>query len=161
MGGVVRTKRVYDDPAPQDGYRVLVDRLWPRGVSRERAAVGTWLKEVAPSAQLRTWWDHDPARLKKLADSRGHKGPYLPVLVYASRDDQFSYEYQHGSVAHGAFTYSLVKTLRRDRRLKVPKLTFESLVDEVGKELAELGYEQQPSLVAPTAVAGMKVPLRP
>ena len=113
---------------------------------------------LGQAMSLRT---HDPARLKKLADSRGHKGPYLPVLVYASRDDQFSYEYQHGSVAHGAFTYSLVKTLRRDRRLKVPKLTFESLVAEVGKELAELGYEQQPSLVAPTAVAGMKVPLRP
>ena len=68
MGGVVRTKRVYDDPAPEDGYRVLVDRLWPRGVSHERAAVGTWLKEVAPSAQLRTWWDHDPARLKEFTD---------------------------------------------------------------------------------------------
>ena len=68
MGGVVRTKRVYDDPAPQDGYRVLVDRLWPRGVSRERAAVGTWLKEVAPSTELRTWWDHDPARLKEFTD---------------------------------------------------------------------------------------------
>ncbi|CAL8971456.1 hypothetical protein CELL_01041 [Cellulomonas sp. T2.31MG-18] len=63
MSGVVRIKRVYDDPAPEDGYRVLVDRLWPRGVSRERAAVGTWLKEIAPSAELRTWWDHDPARL--------------------------------------------------------------------------------------------------
>lgn len=63
MSGVVRIKRVYDDPAPEDGYRVLVDRLWPRGVSHERAAVGTWLKEIAPSAELRTWWDHDPARL--------------------------------------------------------------------------------------------------
>ncbi|WP_263729482.1 DUF488 domain-containing protein [Cellulomonas sp. SG140] len=63
MSGVVRIKRVYDDPAPEDGYRVLVDRLWPRGVSRERAAVGTWLKQIAPSAELRTWWDHDPARL--------------------------------------------------------------------------------------------------
>ena len=63
MSGVVKIKRVYDDPAPQDGYRVLVDRLWPRGVSHERAAVGTWLKDVAPSTELRTWWDHDPARL--------------------------------------------------------------------------------------------------
>lgn len=64
MSGVVRIKRVYDDPAPEDGYRVLVDRLWPRGMSHERAAVGTWLKDVAPSTQLRTWWDHDPARLE-------------------------------------------------------------------------------------------------
>jgi hypothetical protein len=102
-----------------------------------------------------------PDKLKKRAAERGHQGPYLPVLIYASRDDQFAYEYQHGSIAHGAFTYSLVKTLRRDRRLKNPKLTFESLVTEVGAELAALGYEQQPSLVAPSAVAGLKVPLRP
>lgn len=51
-----RTKRVYDDPAPGDGFRVLVDRLWPRGVTKERAALDLWLKEVAPSTELRTWF---------------------------------------------------------------------------------------------------------
>ena len=53
---VVRVKRVYDDPAPGDGFRVLVDRLWPRGVSRERAALGQWAKEAAPSTELRNWF---------------------------------------------------------------------------------------------------------
>ncbi|WP_353987092.1 DUF488 domain-containing protein [Ruicaihuangia caeni] len=52
----VRFKRVYEDPERSDGFRVLVDRLWPRGLSKERAAVDVWLKDVAPSAELRTEW---------------------------------------------------------------------------------------------------------
>lgn len=58
---VYRVRRVYDDPAPDDGFRVLVDRLWPRGVSKERAALDLWLKEVAPSTALREWFHHDDA----------------------------------------------------------------------------------------------------
>lgn len=100
-----------------------------------------------------------PAALKLRAARLGHKGPYLPTLVYACREDQYAYEYQHGSIAHGAFTYSMVKTLRRDRRLKTPRLTFESLVAQVGDELAALGYEQAPTLVATSTAAKMKVPL--
>ncbi len=102
---------------------------------------------------------HDGAAFKRLAEARGHKGPYLPVLMYASREDQFSFEYQHGAVAHGAFTYCLVKTLRNSRRLGTP-LSFESLTAQVGRELAELGYEQDPTLVAPSHVKTMNVPLR-
>jgi metacaspase-1 len=59
-----------------------------------------------------------PKTLKREAAARGHKGPFLPVLIYASREEEFSFEYQHGSIAHGAFTYCLAKTLRRDRHLK-------------------------------------------
>lgn len=55
-------KRVYDEPAASDGTRVLVDRLWPRGLSKERAHVDVWLKEVAPSDELRKWFAHDPAK---------------------------------------------------------------------------------------------------
>ena len=58
----VSIKRVYDASSPSDGYRVLVDRLWPRGVSKERADLGVWLKEVAPSTELREQWNHDAAR---------------------------------------------------------------------------------------------------
>lgn len=58
---VALIKRIYDPPAPTDGYRVLVDRLWPRGMSHERAHLDLWLKEVAPSADLRKDWHHDPA----------------------------------------------------------------------------------------------------
>jgi uncharacterized protein YeaO (DUF488 family) len=56
----VLVKRVYDAAGPRDGYRVLVDRLWPRGVSKQRAALDLWLKEVAPSTELRKWFGHRP-----------------------------------------------------------------------------------------------------
>lgn len=57
-----QVKRIYETPAESDGYRVLVDRVWPRGVSKEAAAIDLWLKEVAPSTPLRKWFAHDPAR---------------------------------------------------------------------------------------------------
>ena len=58
----VVTKRIYEPAAAGDGYRVLVDRLWPRGVSHERAALDLWLKEIAPSAELRVWYGHQEDR---------------------------------------------------------------------------------------------------
>lgn len=62
-----RIKRIYDDAADDDGCRVLVDRLWPRGISKERARLDAWLKDVAPSPALRTWWNHDPDRIEEFA----------------------------------------------------------------------------------------------
>lgn len=59
---MIRLKRAYDPPSPQDGERVLVERLWPRGLSKERAAVDRWPKEVAPSAELRRWYGHDESK---------------------------------------------------------------------------------------------------
>lgn len=59
---MLRVKRVYDTPEASDGRRILVDRLWPRGLSREKAAVDVWLKEVAPSNELRKWYEHDPEK---------------------------------------------------------------------------------------------------
>jgi uncharacterized protein YeaO (DUF488 family) len=58
----IRAARVYDGAGPDDGTRVLVDRLWPRGLSKDRAQVDVWLKELAPSTELRRWYDHDPAK---------------------------------------------------------------------------------------------------
>lgn len=58
----VRIKRAYERPEPGDGFRVLVDRLWPRGVARDDARIDLWLKEIAPSAELRKWFNHDPVR---------------------------------------------------------------------------------------------------
>ena len=55
-------KRIYEPPAPDDGQRVLVDRIWPRGVSKEEAALALWLKEIAPSDELRKWFGHEAAR---------------------------------------------------------------------------------------------------
>ena len=53
-------KRVYEDASPEDGYRVLVDRIWPRGISKEKAALDEWDKDLAPSTALREWFHHDP-----------------------------------------------------------------------------------------------------
>jgi uncharacterized protein YeaO (DUF488 family) len=58
----IALKRVYDEPEPGDGMCVLVERLWPRGLSKERAHVDVWLKEIAPSRELRTWYGHDPEK---------------------------------------------------------------------------------------------------
>ncbi len=59
---MIRLKRVYEKPSPKDGRRILVDRLWPRGLTKERAAVKLWLKDLAPSTELRKWFAHDPAK---------------------------------------------------------------------------------------------------
>ena len=61
----VRVRRVYDEPASDDGTRVLVDRLWPRGLTKARADLAEWCKEVAPSTELRRWYGHDPARTEE------------------------------------------------------------------------------------------------
>ncbi len=62
---MIELKRVYEKPSRKDGLRILVDRLWPRGVSKERASLHLWLKDIAPSSELRKWFDHDPAKWKE------------------------------------------------------------------------------------------------
>jgi uncharacterized protein YeaO (DUF488 family) len=56
----IKIKRVYEKPDEKDGFRILVDRLWPRGLTKEKAAVDLWLKDIAPSTELRKWFKHDP-----------------------------------------------------------------------------------------------------
>ncbi|WP_328413111.1 DUF488 domain-containing protein [Nocardia sp. NBC_00403] len=63
----VQIRRIYDDPTPRDGTRVLVDRLWPRGVSKTRAQLDEWCKQIAPSTELRTWYGHDPELFDEFA----------------------------------------------------------------------------------------------
>lgn len=60
----MRIKRVYEKPSRGDGKRILVDRLWPRGLTKEKASIDLWLKEIAPSTELRKWFGHDPAKWK-------------------------------------------------------------------------------------------------
>ena len=100
---MIKLKRVYEEPTEEDGERVLVERLWPRGLSKERAAVDLWLKDVAPSAALRKWFNHDPARWEEfrtrywrelehnreavqLLKKKGRSGTV--TLVYAARDEE-------------------------------------------------------------------------
>lgn len=65
LQGDVRVRRVYDEPLPDDGVRVLVDRLWPRGLSRAKAQLDEWCKEIAPSTALRRWYGHDPSKFEE------------------------------------------------------------------------------------------------
>ena len=61
----VQVKRVYEAPEESDGFRILTDRLWPRGISKEKAALGIWDKSIAPSTELRKWFGHDPEKFEK------------------------------------------------------------------------------------------------
>jgi uncharacterized protein YeaO (DUF488 family) len=80
-------KRVYEEPAKEDGTRILVDRLWPRGLTKEKAHVDLWLKEVAPSNELRKWFAHDPTRWSEFKTrykaELKHNGPQLALLKQA------------------------------------------------------------------------------
>ncbi|MET8684944.1 DUF488 family protein [Streptomyces sp. NPDC004732] len=69
----VQVKRVYDEASPDDGTRVLIDRLWPRGVSKDRARLDAWDKELAPSNELRRWYGHDPDRFDEFAERYRHE----------------------------------------------------------------------------------------
>ena len=66
-GTDIRVRRVYEEPAPADGARVLVDRVWPRGLRKDAAQLDEWAKDVAPSTELRTWYGHDPAKFEEFA----------------------------------------------------------------------------------------------
>lgn len=103
---MVRIKRAYEQASADDGCRVLVDRLWPRGLSKERAELDEWLKDVAPSTELRTWWNHDPARMQEFAlryraelDSntdavgalRALVDAGVTTLVYGAKDPQVNH----------------------------------------------------------------------
>jgi uncharacterized protein YeaO (DUF488 family) len=101
----IHLKRAYDAPETSDGYRVLVDRLWPRGISKEGIKIDLWLKEIAPSDDLRKWFGHDPEKwnefkkryfkelddrpdvVKQLAD-KVNQGPV--TLVFAAKDEEFN-----------------------------------------------------------------------
>jgi uncharacterized protein YeaO (DUF488 family) len=93
VGLDVRTKRVYDPAEPGDGYRVLIDRLWPRGVSRERARLDEWARELAPSDGLRKWFNHDP---KRFAEFRKRYRDEL--LSHIDRVDELRERARHGRV---------------------------------------------------------------
>ena len=99
----LRLKRAYEPASPDDGVRILIDRLWPRGVSKEKADLGEWMKDIAPSTELREWFGHDPKRwaefqgrykteLKQHAEEldriRALARKQTVTLVYSTRDEQ-------------------------------------------------------------------------
>ncbi|TDE14219.1 DUF488 domain-containing protein [Jiangella asiatica] len=101
----IKTKRVYEGPEPADGFRVLVDRLWPRGLSRDEAALDLWAKDVAPSSALRSWFahredrfaefttryvaelDNNPALDELITQLRPHA---VVTLLFGARDQRFN-----------------------------------------------------------------------
>lgn len=106
MSGKILIKRIYNAPSERDGYRVLVDRLWPRGISKENAALDEWMKDIAPSTKLRQWFSHDPDKwdefcdryrteLKNKPDLMDHlrqkSGEGTVTLLYGSRETQYNH----------------------------------------------------------------------
>lgn len=98
----IQLKRIYEEPDEKDGYRILVDRLWPRGVSKEKAHLDLWLKDIAPSTELRKWFNHDPDKwnqfqkkyLKELKENKEavdtlkeHLKKGTITLLYAAKDE--------------------------------------------------------------------------
>lgn len=81
----LRIKRIYDAPMPSDGFRVLVDRLWPRGISKKRAALNAWLRDLAPSTTLRQWYAHDPERWAEFRQRYRAELTQKPLLVESIR----------------------------------------------------------------------------
>ncbi len=99
----VQIKRIYDPPETSDGFRVLVDRIWPRGMKKETAAIDVWMKEVAPSTDLRKWFNHEPgkwAAFSKTYKAELKKSPVMNelmeyikkhktiTLLYSAKDEQ-------------------------------------------------------------------------
>lgn len=97
-------KRAYDPAAATDGYRVLIDRLWPRGISRERAKLDAWEKELAPSTELRQWFGHDPTRFeefrRRYVDELRHRRPLLSALRSRARDGRVTLVYSAHDEEH-------------------------------------------------------------
>jgi len=106
MPTTIRLKRAYDDPEDRDGLRVLVDRLWPRGVSKDDAALDQWCKHLAPSDELRKWFNHDPDRFdefakryrEQLKDAKAEAHQLLEdargrtlTLVYGAKDEEHNH----------------------------------------------------------------------
>jgi uncharacterized protein YeaO (DUF488 family) len=89
---MIRIKRIYERAAEEDGFRILVDRLWPRGLSKEKAKVDLWLKEVAPSSELRKWFSHDPAKWaefkEKYAKELSAKKSLLKEIRQMEKDEE-------------------------------------------------------------------------
>jgi uncharacterized protein YeaO (DUF488 family) len=116
---MIQLKRVYEKPSRKDGLRILVDRLWPRGLTKERAAVKLWLKDVAPSTELRKWFGHDPAQwtqfqaryrkeLREKKDAlkllKQKSEEHTVTLVYGARDEEHNEALVLKSVLEGRRT---------------------------------------------------------
>lgn len=106
---MLQMKRIYETASPMDGYRILVDRVWPRGVSKDQAQLASWAKAITPTTELRKWFNHQPERFATfktrylaeiqanpewpafVADVQTHLGQGNVTLVYAAKDPQYNH----------------------------------------------------------------------
>lgn len=124
---MIKLKRVYEKPLKEDGFRILVERLWPRGFTKERAAINLWLKDIAPSSELRKWFGHDPARWEEfcnrywaeliekkelIASLKQKSKEGTVILIFSSRDEK-----QNSAVALKMFLETTVN-LDKTRKIK-------------------------------------------
>ncbi|VVC75387.1 hypothetical protein AQUSIP_06770 [Aquicella siphonis] len=110
---MIKVKRVYEEPDKSDGFRILVDRLWPRGVKKEKAAVDLWLKDIAPSDSLRKWFNHEPRKWSEFQKR------YAKELV----DKQ-----------------ELIKSIKKEAKSKTVTLLFGAKESEHNNAVALLNY---------------------
>ncbi len=100
----IRVKRIYEPPNAADGYRLLVDRIWPRGVSKESASLDSWMKEVAPSSELRRWFGHDATRWhefkRRYAVELGARENLLAEILSLARDRPVTLLYSARDIDH-------------------------------------------------------------
>ena len=112
----VRLKRVYEPAEPMDGHRVLIDRLWPRGVSRDRAKLDDWEKDLAPSKELRQWFGHEPDRFdefrRRYIEELGGRRPRLTSLRRRAREGTLTLVYAAHDTEHNDAVV-LAEVLRR------------------------------------------------
>jgi uncharacterized protein YeaO (DUF488 family) len=112
----IRPKRAYEPATRADGYRVLIDRLWPRGVSRQQAKLDDWVKEVSPSPELRRWFGHEPRRFeefrRRYIEELRNERPRLTALRRRARDGTLTLVYSaHDTEQNDAVV--LAEVLRR------------------------------------------------
>lgn len=97
---MIKLKRAYEAASPDDGLRILVERLWPRGVSKQKAQIDLWLKDLAPSTELRKWYGHDPARWpefrKRYQAELGDLGDFLVLLKYVIKERKVTFVFAAG-----------------------------------------------------------------
>jgi uncharacterized protein YeaO (DUF488 family) len=103
---VIRLKRAYEKPSRTDGLRILVERLWPRGLTKERAKIDLWLRDVAPSPTLRKWFGHDPARWpefqRKYRQELRQAGDVLKLLAHRATEGPVTFVYAASDPEHNS-----------------------------------------------------------
>src|SRR3954462_12795536 len=144
----VQLKRAYDPATPTDGYRVLVDRLWPRGVSRERVRLDAWEKDLAPSPELRQWFGHAPERFDEFRgryvdELRGHR-PLLAALRRRAREGTLTLVYSAHDREHNDAVV-LAEVLRRGLTASAEDdlMGLERWVNEGGRVAPEAVLERE------------------